>query len=217
MDKPPTKAKRKPKRAKPPEELDADLRRVLLRAAETCQERFDENPTRYAYHLSIILDALGRHPHLIDPIYRFMESAECPTRFPGVAPVVAIGGVPIRRIVRDKDGYPIWNKDGDAIWQRVQGRKWEGTVMVATTRWAIEEYDGHPENVVAKVVRELPPLLRADCRDANKDPDEIALAIADLLIDDGTGKRKQGWRDPEAVLRAILRKLGHPAPDNLTP
>jgi hypothetical protein len=59
-------------------------------------------------------------------------------------------------------------------------------------------------------------MLRADCRDANKDPDQVGLAIADLLADDGTGKRKQGWQDPEAVLRAILRELDHPRADNVT-
>ena len=70
--------------------------------------------------------------------------------------------------------------------------------------------------VAAYVIRHLPPLLRADCRDAKRDPDQVGLAIADLLADDGTGKRKQGWRNPEAVLRAVLRELGHPKPENVT-
>jgi hypothetical protein len=195
MDKPPTKAKRSAKQEDAPDELDADLRRVLLRAAETYREYFDESPSRPAHQLSVILERMGRNPRLIEATYRFMHRKDSPTWNPGVARITKIGGVAI-----------------DAKRARV----WEGPWMVEVTRWAIEEFDADPLDVAAAVVAHLPPMLRADCADATKDPDQVGLDIADLLADDGTGKTKQGWRDPEAVLRAILGELRHPRPDNVT-
>jgi hypothetical protein len=114
------------------------------------------------------------------------------------------------------EDIPVEDENGLLVYQRIgKGRQWEGPSMVRVTARAIEDYSD-PLDVVAAVIRRLPPMLRADCRDANRDPDHVGLAIAHLLADDGTGKRKQGWRDPEAVLRAILRELGHPRPDNVT-
>jgi hypothetical protein len=224
MDKPPTKAKPSAEPEDAPEQLDADIRRDVLRAAETCSERFEESPSHHAYKLAEILEALGRFPHLIDPVYAFMGSKKCPPKIPGVAPVVAIRGVPVRRLAMTKDpqtgeDVPVEDENGLLVYQRIsKGRQWEGPYMVKVTRWAIEEYDADPLDVVAAVIRHLPPLLRADCRDANRDPDQVGLAkaIADLLADDGTGKTKQGWRDPAAVLRAILGELGHPRAYNVT-
>jgi hypothetical protein len=222
MDKPPAKPEPSAEPDNTPEELDADLRRAVLQAAERCRERFEASPSRSAYQLGEILEALGRYPHLIDPVCRFMGSKDCPSKVPGIAPIVAIGGVPVRRVVMTKDPetgevVPAVDKDGRLVFQKVgKGRQWEGPSMVKVARRAIEEFDADPLDVAAYVVRHLPPLLRADCDDANKNPDQVGLAIADLLADDGTGKRKQGWRDPEAVLRAILRELKHPRPDNVT-
>jgi hypothetical protein len=221
MDKPPTKAKPNAEAEEAPDELDSYAGRAVIRAAETCRERFDDNPSRSTYQLQIILEALGRYPHLIDPVYRFMQSDKCPSRVPGVAPIVKIGGTDVRRPVRKKDGSFATDKDGLLVYQKIPGRPWEGPSMVRVTRSAIEDEvfkadPRYPLRVVTHVVRHLPPLLRADCKNAKKDPVEVAQKIADLLVDDDIGKRKQGWRDPEAVLRAILRELGHPRPDNVT-
>jgi hypothetical protein len=222
MDKPPTDPKPSAEAEDAPERLDTEARRAVIGAAETCRERFEASPSHHAYRLGEILEALGRYPHLIDPVYRFMASKHCPSKVPGIAPIVAIRGVPVRRVAITKDPktgevVPAEDKDGLLVYQKIgTGRQWEGPYMVKVTRWAIEEYDADPLDVAAYVVRNLPPLLRADCHDANKDPDQVGLGIADLLADDETGKRKQGWRDPEAVLRAILRELKHPRPDNLT-
>jgi hypothetical protein len=234
MDKPPTRTKpSRPNRAKPPEELDADLQRALLRAAETCQQRFDEHPTRYAYQLREILEALGRDPHLIDAVHRLLEGR---TGNPAVAPVVAIGGEPVRRRVQ--------TKDGDLVFQKIRGRPWEGPVMVNRTRWAIGAYDADPLNVATAVMRGLPPLLKADCQKyAAASPERVGLAIAPLLDNDLRNALialRKNCRDanmddeqadaqciaylekrslkelPAKVLRAILKELGHPAPDNLT-
>jgi len=218
MDKPPTDPKPSAEPEDAPEQLDADVRRDVLRAAETCRERFVASPSHHAHKLGEILEALGRYPHLIDPVYRFMASKDCPSKVPGIAPIVAIRGVPVRRIVTTKDpktgeDVPVVDKDGLLVFQKIG---WEGPYMVEVTRWAIEEYDAHPLDVAAYVVSHLTPPLRADCDDPNKDPDLVGLGIADLL-DDETGKpRKKGWRDPEAVLRAILRELRHPRPGNVT-
>ena len=204
----PTEPEPSAEKAETPERLDTDVGRAVLRAAETCRQRFDENPSRGAYQLRVILEALGRYPHLIDAVYRFMESDKCPSKVPGAAPVVAIVGVPVRR--------PVWKEDGSVVFQKIAGRPWEGPAMVETTRWAIDEFDADPLDVAAAVVAHLPPMLRADCRDANKDPAEIGLKIAPLLVDVGVPMNTKRWRNPEAVLRAILMELDHPRPDNLT-
>jgi hypothetical protein len=182
MDKPPAEKKPSAERAKPPEELDADLRRVLLRAAETYQQRFDEKPTRYAHLLRVILEALERDPSLIDPVYTKIQSIEASrATASGKALVTAIGGVPVRRLARTKDG-PVINQDGAPVWQRVQGRKWEGASMVNVTRWAIAVYDADPLDVAAAVIDKLPPLLKADCRKyAEMDAERVGLAIEPLL------------------------------------
>jgi hypothetical protein len=221
MDKPPTKAKPSAEPEDAPEQLDADVRRDVLRAAETCRDRFEASPSHHAYKLGEILEALGRYPHLIDPVYRFMGSKGCPSKVPGIAPIVKIGGVKVRRLAMTKDpktgeAVPVEGKDGLLVYQKIgKGRQWEGPYMVEVTARAIEDYSD-PLDVAAAVIRHLPPMLREDCHDANKDPDQVGLGIADLLADDETGKRKQGWRDPEAVLRAILRELGHPRAYNVT-
>jgi hypothetical protein len=189
MDKPPTKAKRSAERDNTPEQLDADLRRIVLRAAETCREYFDESPSRHAHQLSVILERMGRNPRLIEATYRFMHRKDSPTWNPGVARITKIGDVAI-----------------DAKRARV----WEGPWMVEVTRWAIDEFNAEPLDVAAAVVRHLPPLLLADCRDANRDPDQVGLAIADVLDD------PYQRQTPEKVLRAILKELGHPRPDNVT-
>jgi len=156
-----------------PEQLDADVYRAVLHTAETCRERFDQNPSRSAYQLGVILEALGRYPHLIDPVHRFMESDKCPSKT-GAAPVVAIGGVPVRR--------PVVTKDGSVVYQKIRGRSWEGPSMVARTRSAIAAYDADPLDVAAAVIRDLPPLLKADCRKyAEMDAERVGLAIAHLL------------------------------------
>jgi hypothetical protein len=190
MDKPPTKTKRSAERAKPPEEPDADLRRVLLRAAETCQQRFLDKPTRYAYHLSAILEALERDPRLIDPVYKKVQAIQASrAAASGAAVVTAIGGVPVRRAAMTKDpqtgeDVPVINKDGVPVWQRIQGRKWEGRSMVAKTRWAIAAYDADPLDVAASVIRDLPPPLKADCRKYGEtNPERVGLAIKRLLGD----------------------------------
>jgi hypothetical protein len=217
MDKPPTKAKPSAEAEDAPERLDTEARRAVIGAAETCRERFDASPSRSTYQLATILDALGHYPHLIDPVYRFMESKDCPSKEPGIAAIVKIAGVEVRRLVQKKDDSYATDEKGLLVYQRIKsGRQWEGPSMVNKTRIAIDDSGADPLYVAAFVVRHLPPLLRADCRRANRDPIEIGQEIAELLIDDGSGKRKQGWRDPEAVLRAILRELGHPRPDNLT-
>jgi hypothetical protein len=188
MDKPPTKAKHRPKRAKPPEQLDADIRRDVLRAAETCRERFEASPSHHAYKLSEILEALGRYPHLIDPVYRFMGSNDCPPKLPGVARVMAIGGVPVRRWVKTKDPktgklVPVVDKDGAPVSQKSsKGRQWEGPSMVSVTRGAVAAYDANPLDVAAAVMRELRPLLMVDCSKLPEmDAERVGLAIANLL------------------------------------
>jgi len=157
MDKPPIKAKPSDELEDAPEQLDVDVRRAVLRAAETCRGRFDESPSRHSHQLHVILDVLGRYPHLIDPVYRFMDGKDCPSKVPGAAPVVAIGGgVPVRRLVRNKEGEPGY--------QKIQGRLWEGPSMVNVTRWAIGAYDADPLDVAAAVMEGMPPLLKADGR-----------------------------------------------------
>jgi len=91
MDKPPTKAKPSAEPEDAPEQLAADIRRDVLRAAETCRERFKASPSLNAYQLGEILETLARHPHLIEPVQRFIESKKCPPKVPGIAPIVAIG------------------------------------------------------------------------------------------------------------------------------
>jgi hypothetical protein len=222
MDKPPTDPKPSAEPEDAPEQLDADVRRDVLRAAETCRERFEASPSRSDFQLGEILKALGRYPHLIDPVHRFIESKNCPSRFVniGPAPVVKIGGEPVPRVATTKDpktgedvgedefGFPVYGSFKD-------GRSWEGHAMLYLTRQAIEDYSD-PLDVAAAVIRHLPPMLRTDCDDANRDPDQVGLAIANLIVDDETGKQPRGWRDPKAVLRAILRELGHPRPGNVT-
>ncbi|MBW2629618.1 MAG: hypothetical protein JRE45_18655, partial [Deltaproteobacteria bacterium] len=161
----PTKAKPSAGPEDAPEQLDADIRRDVLRAAETCRERFEASPSRSAYHLAAILDALEHDPRLIDPVYKKVQAIQASRAADsGAAVVTAIGGVPVRRLVRTKDGQPVIDKDGVPIWQRIQGRKWEGPSMVQRTRWAIAVYDADPLDVAAAVIRDLPPLLKADCR-----------------------------------------------------
>jgi hypothetical protein len=224
MDEPPTKTKPSAEPEDAPEQLDADVRRDVLRAAETCRERFEASPSHHAHRLGEILEALGRYPHPIDPVHRLVRSDQRPSKTrPAVKPAVVteIGGVSMARIVETKDpktgeDVPVEDENGLLVYQRTgKGRQWEGPSMVRVTARAIEDYSD-PLDVAAAVIRHLPPLMQADCRDANRDPDQVGLGIADLLADDEAGKRKQGWRDPEAVLRAILRKLDHPRPDNVT-
>ena len=221
MDKPPTDSQPSANEPDAPEQMDPKLRRIVLQAAETCRERFDEDPSHDAYKLGAILDALGRHRHLIDPVYDFMGSKKCPPKVPGLARVVAIGGVPVARVAMTKDpktgeNVPVEDERGLLVFQKVgKGRQWEGPSMVRVTALAMEDYSD-PLDVAAYVVRHLPPLLLADCKDATRDPDQVGFAIADLLVDDETGKPKRGWRDPEAVLRAILKALRHPKPGNVT-
>jgi hypothetical protein len=221
MDEPPTKAKPSAESKDASDQLDAAISRDVLRAAETCRERFDENQTREAYQLGEILDALGRHPYLIDPVYRLVKRELGQPSKTRQAVVTEIGGVRVRRPAMEKDpktgkNVPVADKEGFPVYQRVgKGRQWEGPSMVRVAAAAIENH-ADPLDVATAIIAKLPPLLRADCRKANRDPDQVGLAIADLLIDDETGKRKQGWRDPAAVLRAILRELGHPRSDNVT-
>jgi hypothetical protein len=215
MDKPPTKAKPSAEPEDAPEQLDADVRRDVLRAAETCRDRFEASPSHHAYKLGEILEALGRYPHLIDAVHRFMDSKDCPSKVPGIAPIVAIGGVRVRRVAMTKDpqtgeDVPVEDDDGLLVYQRIgKGRQWEGPSIVRVTARAIEDYSD-PLDVAAAVIRHLPPLLRADCRDANRDPDQVGLAIAHVLDD------PYQRQTPEKVLRAILKELGHPRPDNVT-
>lgn len=206
MDKPPTDPKRSAKHEDAPAQPDPKLRRIVLQAAEACREHFDEDPSHDAYGLAEILDSLGRHRHLIDAVHRFMGSKDCPAKT-DPAPVVAIGDVPIRR--------PVVRKDGDVVYQKIHsGRQWEGPSMVRVAAWAIKEHKD-PLDVASAIITKLPPLLRADCRHANRDPAQVGLAIA-KLIERNAGWNPQGWHDPEAVLRAVLRELGHPRPDNVT-
>ena len=188
MDKPPTKAKHSAERAKPPEELDADLQHALQRAAETCQQRFDEKPTRYAYHLAAILEALEHDPRLIDPVYKKVQAIQASrAAASGAAVVTAIGGVPVRRVAMTKDpqtgeDVPVEDENGLLVWQRVRGRKWEGASMVNVTRWAIAVYDADPLDVAAAVIDKLPPLLKVDCRKfAEMDAERVGKAIEPLL------------------------------------
>ena len=229
MDTPPAKPKRssRPSRAKPPEALDTDLRRALLCAAESCDRSFEEKPTHHAFKLGTILRALERDPRLIASIYDKLPAAP-----DGVAVTTAIGGVRVRRAVV--------NKHGDLVFQSIgEGRHWEGPSMVARTRWAIAAFDAEPLDVAAKVLASFPPLLKADCRRWSEvDADQVGLPIADLLVElrslmvanrerlrDDAERCYQAntalldsreWKAiPATVLRTILRKLGHPAPDNL--
>jgi hypothetical protein len=190
MDKPPTKAKPSAEPEDAPEQLDADVRRDVLRAAETCRERFEASPSHHAYQLREILEALGRYPHLIDAVHRFMGSNDCPPKLPGVARVMAIGGVPVRRWVETKDPktgklVPVVDKDGAPVSQKIRkGRQWEGPSMVRKTRWAIAAYDADPLDVAASVIRDLPPPLKADCRKYGEtNPERVGLAIKRLLGD----------------------------------
>jgi len=221
MDKPPTDSQPSANEEDAPEQMYPKLRRIAIGAAEACRERFNERPSHHALQLAEILDSLGHYPHLIDPVYAFMGSKKCPPKVPGLAPVVAIGGVPVARVAMTKDpktgeNVPVEDERGLLVFQKVgKGRQWEGPSMVRVTALAMEDYSD-PLDVAVYVIRHLPPKLRADCKDATRDPDQVGLAIADLLADDETGKRRQGWRDPEAVLRAILRELGHVRPGNKT-
>ena len=134
MDKPPTKAKPSAEPEDAPEQLAADIRRDVLRAAETCRERFKASPSLNAYQLGEILDALGRYPHLIDPVYTEIQAIQASrANASGEAVVTKIGNVEVMRWAQNEDG-PMINKDGGPVWQRVQGRKWEGASMVAKTR-----------------------------------------------------------------------------------
>lgn len=266
MDKPPTDPKPSAESEDAPERLDPAISRDVLRAAETCRERFEESPSHHAYQLREILEALGRYPHLIDPVHRFMGSKQCPPKVPGVAPVVAIGGVRVARVATTKDpqtgeDVPVEDERGLLVHQRIgKGRQWEGPSMVATTRWAIAAYDADPLDVAAAVIRDLPPLLKLDClKYAEMDAEQVGLAIERRLGDGNlrsalianrgdSGVLPSGlsyaqlaadpeilasieradqanfdllghddWKEiPEAVLRAILRELGHPRPDNVT-
>jgi hypothetical protein len=72
------------------------------------------------------------------------------------------------------------------------------------------------DELLDQIFSGLPPMLTRSeaaavlrCRDANRDPDQVGLAIEDLLIDHETGKQRKGFRDPQTVLRAILHELGH--------
>ena len=188
MDKPPTKAKPSAEPEDAPEQLAADIRRDVLRAAETCRERFKASPSLNAYQLGEILDALGRYPHLIDPVYKKVQAIQASrAAASGAAVVTAIGGVPVRRVAMTKDpqtgeDVPVEDENGLLVWQRVRGRKWEGASMVNVTRWAIAVYDADPLDVAAAVIDKLPPLLKVACRKfAEMDAERVGLAIADLL------------------------------------
>ena len=95
----------------------------------------------------------------------------------------------MRRVAMTKDpqtgeDVPVINKDGVPVWQRIQGRKWEGPSMVRKTRWAIAAYDADPLDVAASVIRDLPPALKADCtKYAKTDAERVGLAIERLLGD----------------------------------
>jgi len=101
------------------------------------------------------------------------------------------------------EDVPVINKDGVPVWQRIQGRKWEGPSMVRKTRWAIAAYDADPLDVAASVIRDLPPLLKADCRKyAETDPERVGLAIERLL--------------DENLRSALIAKRGDSVPANLS-
>ncbi len=87
MNKPPTKTKPSAEAEDAPERLDAAISRDVLRAAETCRERFKASPSHHAYQLGEILEALGRYPHLIDSVYRLVRSDRRPSKTrPAVKP-----------------------------------------------------------------------------------------------------------------------------------
>jgi hypothetical protein len=93
------------------------------------------------------------------------------------APVVAIAGVKVRR--------PVPRKDGSLAWQKLRGRPSEGAELVSLTCWAIAVGDGDPLHVVKTMIAHLPEPVLAKCKNANRDPDEIAQEIAHLLPDEG--------------------------------
>jgi hypothetical protein len=228
--------------------------------------------------VATILDALERDPGLIDPVYKRLQKIQTDqvvrAANAGAAVVTKVGNTAVMRLARTDDGPMI--KDGNPVWQRVQGRKWEGASMVAFTRSAIAEYDADPLDVTAAVIDNLPPEPKTDCtKYAATTPERVSEAIARLLPDEGfrsvmierrlacydanpnveqikdtaahdrrssscwRGNRddlekleadldrvdeenaellkERQWKAlPEELLRAILRELGHPKPDNVT-
>jgi hypothetical protein len=141
--------------------------------------------------------------------------------------------VKLRRIARlatTKDpqtgeAMAVEDEDGLLVHQRIsKGRQWEGPSMVRVAAWAIDTFDD-PLDVATAIMAKLPPLMRADCQVANRDPEHVGLAIAKLLlVDDGywiafgrpAPPLPNRWRQPEAVPMAVLREPGHPRPDSVT-